>query len=122
VAVVDRQTKAVVGANYRFVLEHDTCKTYPPEVRPAHSLLHYLEEPVKRRLLADHSNGRFLFGSSLFFDVSLQSSDQAKLCFALEADALKMARNQGFFGIVSTNSHPVTKASQWICSTFLLTN
>jgi hypothetical protein len=111
VAVVDRLTKAVVGANYRFVLEHGTSKAYQSDVQPAHDLLHQLEEPVKRHLLAEVNNGRFLFGSSLFFDVSLPPSDQAKLCFALEANALEMARNRGFSAIVSTNSHPVTKAS-----------
>lgn len=110
-AVVDRQTRTVVGANYRFVLDSGTDGIHKMEVGPALSLLDSLEVPIKRQILADPNDGPFLFGSSLFFDVNLLPTDQVKLCYALETNALEMARAQGFAGVVSTNSHPVTRAS-----------
>jgi hypothetical protein len=114
VAVVHRQTRTIVGANYRFVLDSGTDNIHKMEVGPANSLLDSLELPVKRQLLADPKDGPFLFGSSLFFDVNLLPTDQVKLCYALETNALDMARKRGFAGVVSTNSHPVTRASKRI--------
>ena len=110
VAVIDRDTRAVVGANYRFVMSQGSEGTHNPTVRPAHVLLENLDNPVKRRLLADEENiGSLMFCSSLFVDVRLSSTDHASISYALEANALDMARRRGFKGVVSTNSHPVTK-------------
>ncbi len=75
---------------------------------PILQLLHQFEEPVKTRL-KQQNPGRLMFNFCLCVHKDLGHSEQVKMCHLIESNVLKVARNNGFAGVVTNNTNPATQ-------------
>ena len=108
IAVIDQQTGKIVGADFLF--EFST----PPDVQPngrlarLFSLFEEIEEAAVKHL---RKSCRLMMNFALCVDTYLPPADQVQVCHLMESAVLSVARNHGFGGVITINTHPVTQVS-----------
>ncbi|CAH1788896.1 unnamed protein product [Owenia fusiformis] len=64
------------------------------------------EDPVKQRLL--RSGGKYIDSVMNAVDVGIQDHESMQILHLMEESVIKVAKDRGYDGIITANSHPVT--------------
>ena len=83
------------------VKHHDT-------MAPILKLLHQFEGPVKEHMKKQNP-GRLMFNFCLCVHKDLAHSEQVKMCHLIEHNVLRIAKENGFVGVVTNNTNPATQ-------------
>ena len=81
-----------------------------PSMAPIIKLLQDFEIPVKEKLRQSNP-GDLLFNFCLCVHKDLPHAEQVKICHLIEGNVLRVAKENGFSGVVTNNTNPVTQVN-----------
>ncbi len=108
--VLDKDSGEIVGGDFLFEYSCGVRIKHHPSMAPILQLLSQLETPTKRRLM-EKNPGRLLYNFCLCVLKTLPPAEQVKICHLIEGSVLQVARENGFIGVLTNNTNPVTQVT-----------
>ncbi|ELT95442.1 hypothetical protein CAPTEDRAFT_130280 [Capitella teleta] len=106
--VTDSANGEVVAGDFLFNYHSEIAVRHHQSMAPILQLMRDIEDPVRKRLESEgHHN--LLYNFCLCVDLNLQHDDQVRLCHLMEGQTLKVAKENGYSGVLTNNTNPVTQ-------------
>lgn len=108
--VIDQDSGEIVGGDFLFDYHGGLQVQHHQSMAPILRLMKDFEDPIKERL-RDRNPGPLLYNYCLCVDKDLPHAEQVRLCHLIEESVLKVAKQNGFQGVLTNNTNPVTQVS-----------
>ena len=108
--VLEKKSQKIVGGDFLFDYFEGVKVQHHESMIPILKLLREFEEPVKERLIC-HKMERLLFNFCLCVHKDLPHAEQVKICHLIEGVVIEVAKNNGYSGVITNNTNPVTQVS-----------
>ncbi|CAH1800150.1 unnamed protein product [Owenia fusiformis] len=105
VAVRNTSSGRLVAAGINIDLDSDCDVFFPPSLEPIGALLEQCEAPLREKL---SGHGKWVCSMQAGTDVSVPEKDNVALIHLMEEESIRIAKERGYDGMVSVNTHMVT--------------
>jgi hypothetical protein len=106
--VVDNTSGKIVAGDFLFNCGEINVEHHQ-SMAPILCLMKEFKDPIKQRLREEEKLDRLMYNYCLCVDKDLQHDDQVRLCHMMEEKVLQVAEENGFAGILTNNTNPVTQ-------------
>ena len=106
--VLDKYTRKIVGGDFLFDYFRGLHVEHHETMTPILTLFQEFETPIRRQLTGTDP-GPLLLNYCLCVQKDLPHAEQVKICHLIEGHVIQVARDNGYVGVVTNNTNPVTQ-------------